>query len=151
MILSRHDQPRLLHWAALQKGDGWWPDAQAIGIYHKTTKPSDLCAVVVLERIGRHTADVHIKSDGRRRWASRRIVKALFSIAFDTLDLNRMEARIATGNVASLQLVKRLGFRLEATLRDGHGPGRDAILAAITRKDCRWITQPVAQATTKED
>jgi RimJ/RimL family protein N-acetyltransferase len=142
MILSRDNQAHMLEWAAIEKGDAWWPDATAFGIYHETTKPHNLVAVIVLEKIGRHTADSHIKSNGKRHWASRRIIKGLYTIAFDAMGLNRLEARIGATNADSLRLCGKLGYKVEGLLKDGHGPGKDAILCAVTRKDCRWFDLP---------
>ena len=43
---------------------------------------------------------------------------ALLQWAFDTLDLNRVQAEADTRNVASARVLEKLGFRLEGTLRE---------------------------------
>ena len=44
-------------------------------------------------------------------------VIAILKYAFEALDLNRVEARIATLNEASKYLVKSIGFQLEGVMR----------------------------------
>ncbi len=55
------------------------------------------------------------------RWGQglmREVLPVLVRHGFEALELHRMEARIDPGNVASLRLAERLGFRLEGRLRD---------------------------------
>ena len=44
--------------------------------------------------------------------------RALLAWAFDTLDLNRVQAEADTRNAASARVLEKLGFRLEGTLRE---------------------------------
>ena len=44
-------------------------------------------------------------------------VKALCNYCFNTLKLNRIEISCATDNIKSQNIPKRLGFKLEGTLR----------------------------------
>lgn len=44
--------------------------------------------------------------------------RALLQWAFDTLDLNRVQAEADTRNVASARVLEKLGFTLEGTLRE---------------------------------
>ena len=55
------------------------------------------------------------------RWGQglmREVLPVLVRHGFEVLGLHRMEARIDPGNVASIKLVERLGFRPEGALRD---------------------------------
>ncbi|HUM09477.1 MAG TPA: GNAT family N-acetyltransferase [Myxococcaceae bacterium] len=55
------------------------------------------------------------------RWGQglmREVLPVLVRHGFEVLGLHRMEARIDPGNVASIRLAERLGFRLEGRLRD---------------------------------
>lgn len=46
-------------------------------------------------------------------------VAALCRLVFDEIGLNRIQIRCATGNIASKNIPKRLGFTLEGVERDG--------------------------------
>lgn len=48
---------------------------------------------------------------------AKKSVKAMLKYAFEELNLNRIEARIATQNEASKYVVKSIGFKLEGTMR----------------------------------
>ncbi len=55
------------------------------------------------------------------RWGQglmREVLPVLVGHGFEVLGLHRMEARIDPGNMASIRLAERLGFRLEGRLRD---------------------------------
>lgn len=45
--------------------------------------------------------------------------RAMISHLFEDLDLHRVEIHCATGNAKSAAIARRLGFKLEGTLRDG--------------------------------
>ena len=46
-------------------------------------------------------------------------VQTLCDFAFEKLKLNRVELRIAVGNIPSKNIPKRLGFQFEGIERDG--------------------------------
>ena len=66
-------------------------------------------------------------------------VRLLCRLAFETLGANRVEIRCDGRNARSLAVAKRLGFVLEATLRnhcrEGAGDLRDTCIFAMTPED----------------
>ena len=57
---------------------------------------------------------------------------------FTRMGLNRIEALVYTGNARSVQLLQKLGFQIEGTLRDYYylnGRYHDHYLCALLRKD----------------
>lgn len=48
-----------------------------------------------------------------------RSVKALIAYAFDTLEMNRVQIKVAIGNAKSNRIPQRLGFTAEGVERDG--------------------------------
>jgi ribosomal-protein-serine acetyltransferase len=58
-----------------------------------------------------------VAEDRQRRGLATRAVRALVAMAFDELDLNRVEIHVATENVRSRAIPERLGFRHEGVLR----------------------------------
>lgn len=76
------------------------------------------------------------------RWGQglmREVLPMLVRHGFEVLGLHRMEARIDPGNVASIRLVERLGFRPEARLRDRtlneDGTREDLLLFSLLRPE----------------
>jgi RimJ/RimL family protein N-acetyltransferase len=66
------------------------------------------------------------------------MVRLALGHAFDTLDLNRIEADIDPDNLASCRLVERAGFRREGTLRERWRVGggvQDTALYGLLRRE----------------
>jgi ribosomal-protein-serine acetyltransferase len=64
--------------------------------------------------------------------------RALVTHALGELELNRVEILCAAGNVKSRALAERLGFKLEATLREAHflhGKYHDLLIFAVLKRD----------------
>jgi RimJ/RimL family protein N-acetyltransferase len=67
--------------------------------------------------------------------------RALLGWAFDTLDLNRVQAETDTRNVASARVLEKLGFVREGTLREDcivNGEVSDSWVFGLLRRD--WQT-----------
>lgn len=63
---------------------------------------------------------------------------ALLGWAFDTLDLNRVQAETDTRNLASARVLEKLGFTLEGTLREDcvvDGDGSDSWVYGLLRRE----------------
>lgn len=76
-----------------------------------------------------------VSSTVQRKGVATTAVRLLVEHALDGMRLHRVEATIAPENVASLGVVRRLGFRQEGLLRrylDVGGGWRDHLLFAIT-------------------
>jgi ribosomal-protein-alanine N-acetyltransferase len=76
------------------------------------------------------------------RWGKgllREVLPVLVRHGFEVLGLHRMEARIDPGNVASLKLIERLGFKPEGALRErtlnDDGSREDLLLFGLLRPD----------------
>lgn len=64
--------------------------------------------------------------------------RALLTWAFDTLDLNRVQAETDTRNVASARVLEKLGFVREGTLREDcivNGDVSDSWVYGLLRRD----------------
>jgi len=78
------------------------------------------------------------------RWGQglmREVLPVLVRHGFEVLGLHRMEARIDPGNVASIKLVERLGFKPEGSLRDrtlnADGSREELLLFGLLRPEFR--------------
>jgi len=66
--------------------------------------------------------------------------RALLHWAFDTLDLNRVQAETDTRNLASARVLEKLGFVLEGTLREDcvvNGEVSDSWVYGLIRREWR--------------
>lgn len=78
----------------------------------------------------------------RGQGLAREAAGALIGHCLTALDANRIEARIEPGNMPSLALAQRLGFRREALLREWMrvaGQPRDIVLLTLLKKEWRGL------------
>ncbi|MFB7652992.1 MULTISPECIES: GNAT family N-acetyltransferase [unclassified Streptomyces] len=71
---------------------------------------------------------------------------ALLRWAFDTLDLNRVQAETDTRNVASARVLEKMGFMREGTLREQcvvNGEVSDTWVFGLIRREWRPSAMPV--------
>jgi RimJ/RimL family protein N-acetyltransferase len=72
-------------------------------------------------------------------------VAALLQWAFDTLDLNRVQAETDTRNVASARVLEKNGFVREGTLREDcvvNGEVSDSWVFGLIRREWRPSSRP---------
>ncbi|MFD7070128.1 GNAT family N-acetyltransferase [Streptomyces sp. NPDC059913] len=72
---------------------------------------------------------------------------SLLRWAFDTLDLNRVQAEADTRNAASARVLEKLGFVREGTLREDcvvNGEVSDSWVYGLIRRDWRPPEEPVS-------
>jgi RimJ/RimL family protein N-acetyltransferase len=72
--------------------------------------------------------------------------RVLLRWAFDTLDLNRVQAETDTRNVASARVLEKLGFVREGTLREDcvvNGEVSDSWVHGLIRREWRPSSEPV--------
>jgi RimJ/RimL family protein N-acetyltransferase len=70
---------------------------------------------------------------------------AVLTWAFETLDLNRVQAEADTRNVASARVLKKLGFVREGTLREDcvvNGEVSDSWVFGLLRREWRPMSAP---------
>ena len=73
--------------------------------------------------------------------------RELLGWAFDTLDLNRVQAETDTRNVASARVLEKLGFVREGTLREDcvvNGEVSDSWVYGLLRREYQTSAQPLA-------
>lgn len=72
--------------------------------------------------------------------------RAVLQWAFDTLDLNRVQAETDTRNVASARVLEKIGFVREGTLREEcvvNGEVSDTWVFGLIRREWRPSTLPI--------
>ena len=74
-----------------------------------------------------------------KRWCNRRMLKQMFGLAFGLLECERINLLVETDNAASLNFVKKLGFKIEGKLRRFSIKNKDCYILGMLKEECRWI------------
>ena len=75
-----------------------------------------------------------------KKWCNRRVLRAVFDIAFNFLECKRASVRVDALNQKSKKLVEGLGFQKEGILRSFEDNGHDAIIYSMLKNECQWRT-----------
>ena len=76
-----------------------------------------------------------------KRWCNRRVLRAIFDIAFNFLKCRRVSVKVDALNLKSRKLVEGLGFQKEGVLRCYEDNGHDSVLYSMLKNECRWRTK----------
>lgn len=135
------DQPGLLAWAAERIGLVCFRnDAKAIGIQRR----GELVAVVVYDCFGQCDCNMHVASDGSRRWLTRSVLIQVFGYPFVQLGLRRVNALIPAKKTDAIRFNEHLGFKLEGYCPEAM-PDDDLQIRGMLRRECRFIPQEYRQ------
>lgn len=137
MALIYGNEERLLPWARERIGlSGFRRDAYSIGL----ERDRELVAVVVYDGFSDADANMHIATDGSKRWMNKELLLAAFAYPFNQLGLRRVTAMVPAKNTAALEFDEHIGF-----VREGYHPkalpGDDLISLGLLRENCRWIAK----------
>lgn len=131
------DESRLLPWAAERIGiSGFRRDAYSIGL----ERDGALVAVVVYDNFSDCDCNMHLASDGSRRWMNKELLLAAFAYPFTQLGLRRLTGLVDTRNAGALQLNAHLGFVREGLCRHAL-PDSDLVVLGMLREECRFISE----------
>jgi RimJ/RimL family protein N-acetyltransferase len=131
------EEERLLPWALDKIGiAGFRSDARAIGL----ERDGDLVAVVVFDGFSAADANMHIASDGTRRWMSKELLLAAFAYPFQQIKLRRLTGIVPAKNKDALAFDEHIGF-----VREGYCPEAlpddDVVILGLLRRNCRFIPE----------
>ena len=73
-----------------------------------------------------------------KRWCNRRILTAVFSLAFDYFKAKRINLLVNTDNIACINLVEKLGFVREGKLRHFRDDGADCYFYGMLTTENKW-------------
>lgn len=96
-----------------------------------------LRAVIGYDNFNGSAIEMHVAGYGGH-WLTRRVLKAAFDYPFRVCKAKVIVAKVVSSNAAALRLDYKLGFRLCATIPDGHPDGALQILT-MTRPQCRFL------------
>lgn len=133
LIYDRTDE--LLRWAAERIGvECFKPDAKTIG----QERDGEIAAVVVFDGFSDVDCNMHIASDGSRRWLTRALLVAAFTYPFIQCGLRRVTGLVPADNKDALRFDEHLGFRREGFHPHATKTG-DLISLGMLREHCRYI------------
>lgn len=135
--LIYNDPERLKAWA-LER----YPDAAVDGDTHALGYEIDgkLVVVCLFNGFTRWECNIHVVTDGSRRWCSRGFLAAVFAYPFRQLGLQRVTALVPAKNTDALVLDIRLGFKPEGVKRAAYGDD-DLVVLGMTRDSCKWLPE----------
>lgn len=135
LIIGQED--RLIPWALARLSVSVFrPDARAIGL----EKEGVLVAVVIYDNFSDCDCNMHVASDGSRRWMNKTFLIQAFVYPFVQLDLKRMTGLVLATNQDALNFDENIGF-----VREGYHPeadkNGDLISLGLLRRNCRFIPE----------
>ena len=129
-------------WVCEQTGGSWHT---GLGTTIGLVRDGKLVAGVLYEGWNGASLQMHVASDGSRRWMNREYLWFCFWYPFEQIKVRRINGIVPASNAAARRFDEHLGFVLEATLKDAH-PDGDLLLYRMFRHECRWLRRNHAHA-----
>ena len=130
MITS--DKMKVGPWVAKKVFGKFHPeDSEAIGL----EKEGELIAGVIYENWNGRSIVCHIAVDGKMTPS---YLGAIFHYPFEFCGVDKIIAPIAESNTECMNLVRNMGFELEAELSEAH-PDGSLFLFTMRKENCRFI------------
>ena len=146
IVTDQQYAPFLLEWMTQRIGEpGQFSpdDCRTIAVIDVVDDTFDVLAVVALNRWTPFTCEGNIASNGKRNWFSQDFAFTVYDFVFRHAGKTRMNFTVRADNYLAQGLHERLGHKLECTLADGYGEGKDILLYGYTKKmwqEGRWAT-----------
>jgi len=99
-------------------------------------KDGQIVAGVLYEDCNGASVYCHIAGEGN--WANKHFLWLIFDYPFNQLGVRRITTTVCPNNVRSQKFTARLGFEVEAKLKDAHPEG-DIWVFRMFKENCRWI------------
>lgn len=112
------------------------PEDKALGIVDDGGNL--ICGAVYTGFNGVHCS-ASIAAEPGAPWATKASMFKLFYYPFVTLGCVAMSVQVASSNVASLNLVTKMGFEGEAMIRYAAHDGSTLVVLKMLRENCKWI------------
>lgn len=108
---------------------------QGIGLLNKEDA---LIAGVLYDNFTGQSVQMHVASDGSRRWMNREYLRVCFDYPFNQLKVKKVIGLVDSTNQAALDFDHNLGFVTEAIIKDA-GKFGDMHILSMTRDQCRFL------------
>ena len=101
-------------------------------------RSGELVAGILYEDCNGVNVNMHVASDGSRRWMTRELLHFAFWYPFEQLGVKRVTGTVPASNDDARRLDEHLGFVLEARLEKAH-PDGDLLIYRMFRHECKWL------------
>jgi RimJ/RimL family protein N-acetyltransferase len=122
-----------------------WVNSKAgfVGDFHKVAllgwvDTAGVRAVFLFNRYDPPAVDVHVFSDGTRRWLAKELLHAVFNSAFVQLGCTRITAPVRESNVQARRCLEKAGFSIDGILKKYYDTGEARILYGLLREECKY-------------
>lgn len=134
-MITRTARPEDIAWAAERIGiPRFRPDAKGIA----QLRDEKLVAVVVFDTFSACDCNMHIASDGSKRWMTRELLMESFWYPFVTAGLRRVTGVVPAKNQEAIDFDLKMGFEFEGRCRDAL-PDDDVVILGMRRAACPFI------------
>lgn len=135
-MIVRTARPQDIAWAAERIGiPKFRDDAKGIASLRDDGAPA---AVVVFDTFSACDCNMHIASDGSKRWMTRELLMEAFWYPFVTAGLRRVTGVVPAKNQEAIDFDTKMGFQVEGRCRDAL-PDDDVVILGMRRADCPFI------------
>lgn len=73
-----------------------------------------------------------------KRWCNRRVLKVIFSLAFNLWQVERISISVSVNNKSCRKLVEKLGFKQEGLSRKYMDDGSDCLFYGMLKSENEW-------------
>lgn len=134
LVTGKEATPILCEWMAQRMGATKISAPMAMGVL----RGEEIIVAVAYDDFRWPNVCMHIASKPGALWASPGFLYHIFAYPFLQLNCNRVTATIAKKNKRCRDLVSRLGFRHEGTLKRALKDD-DITIYGLLKRDCRWL------------
>lgn len=127
---------RLLHWAEQRLAVSW--DATHCRWIAGVTE-SGISFVVVYSHFSPRNCELTIATDGRKTWATKRSLRAIFAPPFVHWGLRRVTFIVKADNQPSIRMLETAGARREGIARMAFDGDVDGIVFGMLKEECRYL------------
>ena len=141
---------RLAYWIAARipgtDGNLLKSVARSLGVVSN----GEVIAAMALGLWERGSVEIVFAADSPK-WATRDTIRRMMAWPFVQLDCHRVTTRIHAKNERAIRFNEGIGFRREGMIREGWGPGEDAVLLGLLRSEApEWMLPRHSVARTLE-
>lgn len=139
-MLLGHDREISQFMQAVLETPYGFESGRGIGLIdvHDEGKTATLLAGIWFENYNGANMMMHVAAVPHSRWMTKELLWYTFYYPFIECGCKRVTGLVAEDNEAAREFDERLGFKLEARLKDA-APNGDLLVYAMFRDECRWL------------
>ena len=129
------ENSRVGSWIQAHGGGFYREGSQCIGL----ERDGVLIAGVLYDYYNGASIYMHVAA-GVENWLDRDFLRVCFDYPFRQLDCKVVIGLVPENNYKARRFDEHLGFKLTATIPEGH-PDGSLLIYTLTAKDCRWVKE----------